>query len=237
MIVVIANGNQEAAYIIDLFNTRQNHLIVVNSSPSVAASLSKKKHLSVMVGNPWREHVLEEAGVKDADLFISLCDHDTDSYASCLLAKKIFDVKKCICVVKNPANVDLFKRLGIDSVISSAYLLAQTIKNESSVDSLIKSLTLDNDRISIIEATILPKYRIANKRLMDISFPKYASIAYLVRNYAFVIPTGELWLRPKDYLVIACAKEDEEKMLAFLQEEKRPEEILSREPLPKERKK
>jgi trk system potassium uptake protein TrkA len=224
MIVVIANGNQEAAYIIDLFNTRQNRLVIINSSPSVALSLTRNKQISVTVGNPWREHILEEAGAQDADLFISLCDRDADSYASCLLAKKIFNVKKCICVVKNPANVDLYKKLGIDYVISSTYLLAQTIKNESSVDSLIKSLTLDNDRISIIELTILQKYRIANRRLRDIAFPKTASIAYIVRNYAFLIPTGEVVLRPKDYLVIACAKEDEANVLAFVQEEKHPSE-------------
>jgi trk system potassium uptake protein TrkA len=224
MIIVIANGNLEAAYLIDMFNTRRNKLILINSSPEIAASLSKKKHISVTVGNPWRNHILEEAGAQNADLFISLSERDTDNYASCILAKKVFGVKKCICVVKNPSNVDLYKRLGIDSVISSTYLLAATIKNESSVDSLIKSLTLDNGNISMIEATVLSKHRIANKRLMDINFPKYASIAYIVRDYSFLIPSGQVMLRPKDHLVIACAKNDEEKLLNFLSEEKAPEE-------------
>lgn len=220
MIIAIANGSNEAAYLIDLFNTRQNQLIVINSSSSVANYLTKQKHISVTVGNPWRDYVLDEAGVRDADLFVSLCDKDTDNFASCVLAKKIFNVKKCICVVKNPSNVDLYKSLGIDSVISSTYLLAQNIKNESSADSLIKSLSTDNGHIIMIEATILSKYRIANRRIMDISFPKYASIAYIVRNYSFLIPTGQLVLKPKDYLVIACARDDEKKMLEYLQQTK-----------------
>ncbi len=233
MIIAIANGNLEAAYVIDLFNSRKNKLIVINSSSDVAAYLMKKKHISVTVGNPWRDHILEEAGIRDADLFVSLCDHDADNYASCLLAKKVFHVKKCICLVQNPANVELYKRLGIDSVISSTYLLAQTIKNESSVDSLIKSLSLDNDRVSVLEATVSAKHRIANKRLMDIDFPKYASIAYIVRNYGFIIPTGQVVIRPKDYLVIACAKENEEKLLAYLKEERRPAETKETPPIAK----
>jgi hypothetical protein len=68
----------------------------------VSQRIAHKEHISVLVGYPWRNFILEEAGVHDADVFISLSEKDTDNYASCILAKKIFNVKKCICVVNNP---------------------------------------------------------------------------------------------------------------------------------------
>jgi trk system potassium uptake protein TrkA len=106
MKIVIANGSKQAMFIIGMFKSKDNQLIVINSSRSLANEIAHKEHISVLVGYPWRNFILEEAGVHDADVFISLSEKDTDNYASCILAKKIFNVKKCICVVNNPANVE-----------------------------------------------------------------------------------------------------------------------------------
>ncbi|MCH3909955.1 MAG: NAD-binding protein [Bacilli bacterium] len=219
MKIVIANGNRQASFIIEMFKKKENQLIVINSSRSLANELTKKEHISVYVGSPWRNYALEEAGVHDADVFISLCEKDTDNYACCILAKKVFNVKKCICVVNNPDNVELYKKLGIDSVISSTYLLAQNIKTESSMESLIKTLSLENDKIIVIEAPVLSKYQIAGKKLMDINFPKYASISAIYRNFSVIIPNGQVEIRPKDILLIVCAPKDQKKILSFIQME------------------
>lgn len=217
MIVVIANGNLEAAYVIDSFKEdKHNKIIVINSDKEVAEYLMKRQHVSVYVGNPWRIYALEEAGVYDADLFISLSDNDADNYVSCILAKKVFNVRKCICVVKNPDNVEIYKKLGIDSVISSTYLLTQNIKTESLEGNLIRSMNLDSNKIVMVEATLLSKYRICNKAIMDIHFPPYANIAYIMRDNEFIIPKGNVVLKPRDALVIACDKADEDSLKKYL---------------------
>ena len=220
MHIVIANGDSDAAYIIDMFNTKENRLTVINGNEAVAQTIMERKHVAVTIGGPWHNTILEAARVYDADIFISLCKKDTDNFASCVMAKRNFHVKKCICAVSNPSNVDLYKKLGIDVVISSTYLLAKSIKNESNAESLIKSLSLDNEKIVMIEATLLPKYWICDQAIKDMGSPKNASIAYVVRNYNFIIPNGDLVLRPMDTLVVACAKENEVEILRFLKRQK-----------------
>jgi trk system potassium uptake protein len=229
MKIVIANGNQQAEFILEMFKNRDNQVIVINSSKQLAQEISKKEHVSVVVGQPWRSFILEEANVYDADVFIALCDRDTDNYACCILAKKMFNVKKCICVVSNPNNVELYKKLGIDSVVSSTYLLAQTIKNESSVESLIKTLSLENNKIMVMETPVLSTYAIANQRIMDINFPKYASIAAIYRNYQMIIPSGQVVIYPKDTLLIVCDPEDQMRILNYIKQVEldKPEVVAS----------
>jgi trk system potassium uptake protein TrkA len=216
MKIVIANGTKQAEFILEMFKARENRIIVINSSRQLAKEISAKEHVSVIVGRPWRSYILEEADVYDADVFISLCEKDTDSYACCTLAKRMFNVKKCICVVSNPNNVELYKKLGIDSVVSSTYLLAQTIKSESSVESIIKTLSLENNKIMVMEAPVLTDYAIANKRIMDINFPKYASIAAIYRNYRIIIPSGQIVIYPKDTLLIVCDPVDQNRILDYV---------------------
>ncbi|OPZ36455.1 MAG: Trk system potassium uptake protein TrkA [Tenericutes bacterium ADurb.BinA155] len=220
MKIVIANGTYEAEFIIKMFHKRDNQLVVINGSKEEADLILKREHIQVYVGEPWRNFVLQESNAHDADIFISLCEHDSDNYASCLLAKKCFGAKKCICVVNNPTNVDLYKSLGIDSVISSTYLLGQSVKSESTVEDLMKTLSLENNKIVIVEAVILSKFKIAGKKLMNIAFPKYASISCIYRNGEVVIPNGQVDIRTKDKLLITCAPEDQNKVMAFIEQEK-----------------
>ena len=219
MRIAIANGTFQAAYLFDIFKKAGHRVILINSSKDDANYLLRTKHAKVFIGNPWNRYVLEDAGVASADLFISLCDEDTDNFASCLVAKKVFGVRRVISLVKNPQSVEIFRKLGIDSAISSTYLVGQSIMNESSVESIIKTLSLENDKIVLLEATILPRQKIAHKKIMDISFPKFAAIAAIYRNYSVIIPNGQVELYPKDKLLIVCGKEDEEKVLAYVRDE------------------
>jgi trk system potassium uptake protein len=220
MKIIVAGGTFEAEYIIKMFHKKDNQLVVINNSKEEAELILKRERVAVYVGDPWRNYVLEEAHAEDADVFIALCERDCDNFASCLLAKKCFGAKKCICVVNNPTNVDLYKTLGIDSVISSTYLLGQSVKTESSVEELMKTLSLENNKIVIVEAVILSKYKIAGKKLMNIAFPKYAAISCIYRAGQVVIPNGQVDIRTRDKLLIACAPEDQNKVMAFIEQEK-----------------
>ena len=71
MHIVIANGDSDAAYIIDMFNTKENRLTVINGSEAVAQTLMERKHIAVTIGDPWHNAILEAARVYDADIFIS----------------------------------------------------------------------------------------------------------------------------------------------------------------------
>ena len=110
MKIAITGGHSEAEFIISMFMKEKHQLVIINDDMEMAKKISQDNGLNVYYGDPTRPHILEDAGIKGSDILISLSDVDTDNYVICMLAKKVFNVKKCICIVKNPKNVDIFKK-------------------------------------------------------------------------------------------------------------------------------
>ena len=83
--------------------------------------------------------------------------------------------------VQNPKNVSIFKSLGIDSAISSTYLLGEQIRNISSVENLINTLSLEDSKILIVEIRITKESRVVGKTLKDINISDLGSISCITR--------------------------------------------------------
>ncbi|MBO4541370.1 MAG: NAD-binding protein, partial [Bacilli bacterium] len=74
MKIVIAGGHHEAEYIVSMFHKKDNELVIINPSRDEANLIMKRENLPVYIGAPWKDHVLEEAGASNADIFIALCE-------------------------------------------------------------------------------------------------------------------------------------------------------------------
>lgn len=220
MKIVIAGGYQAADYIIKKFKSSSNKLVVINENREVAQYLTKSNRIPVFYGEPYKYFVQDEANVEDADIFVALSKIDTDNYVSCLLAKKVFNVKKCICIVNNPKNVDVFRDLGIDSVVSSTQLLATSVLNESSLENLIKTMSLEDEQIVLSEVVVKATYDIANKRIADINFPKTGNISCIYRKPSVIIPNGSTIILPKDKLLVVTTPNHQKEVINFIQKDK-----------------
>lgn len=225
MKIVIANGMHNADYIIKMFQSqrKKNQIIVINSEREACTYLSEENEIDVFYGDPYKRYVLEETNVRDADIFIALSENDTDNYVTCLLAKRAFNVKKCICIVTNPKNVDVYKELGIDSVISSTYLLGESVKAESSVEKIIRQLEIE-DNIIMFELEVEPDARIANKTIASIQFPRLGNISCIYRNPQVIIPNGDTIIYPYDRLVIVTTPNQQKSIIEFVHEKRKVNE-------------
>lgn len=221
MKIVIANGMHNADYIIKMFQKQRknNKIIVINSERDACTYLSEENEIDVFYGDPFKRYVLEETNVQDADIFIALSENDTDNYVACLLAKRAYNVKKCICIVTNPKNVEVFKELGIDSVISSTYLLGETVKSESSFENIIRQLAIE-DNIIMFEVEVQEDALIANKAISTINFPRTANISCIYRNPHVIIPKGDTVVQAFDRLVIVTTPAEQKSIIEFVHEKR-----------------
>lgn len=132
MKIAVAGGRDEADFLTGLLLKNKHRLIVINDDRAYCEHLAAEyDKVSVINGDPGREEVLSDAGIKEVDVIIALCGRDADNLEICQMAKRLFSVKKTVCTVRNPRNVEIFKALGVDQVISAAYILAQYIQQPS----------------------------------------------------------------------------------------------------------
>ena len=73
-----------------------------------------------MVGNPTSIRDLEEAGIRKADLFVSVTPEETTNVAASILASKL-GAHKTLARINNyeyllPKNKELFEKMGIDTL-------------------------------------------------------------------------------------------------------------------------
>lgn len=221
MKIVVAGGKHEADFIVKMFKEDHHQLIVINQDRKFAEYISENNNISVFPGDPTKAYTFEDAEVHGADVVIALSEKDTDNYVTCITAKTKFDVKKCISIVRNPKNVEIFRRLGIETVISSTYMLGQIIRNEASMKNIARTLSLEEEKIVVIEVEIEEDYALVDQSLKKIQFPKNVNISCIFRDPHVIIPRGETMIRANDKLIVISTPKDQAEIIQFLQKKRK----------------
>jgi trk system potassium uptake protein TrkA len=220
MKILIANGTHEADFMIKKFKKDKHKLIVINPNKEFGQYISSNNKVPVICADPTKAYTFDDANANQADVLIALSENDIDNYATCVIAKKLFNIKRTVSVVRNPKRVDLFKQLGVDSVINSTYLLGESIKNESIIDEFIQTISIENDKIVITELIVDENYEITGKTLKNANIPKSINISCIFRDPEVIIPDGDTEISAGDKLVIVCKNEQHDEMIDFIQKEK-----------------
>jgi trk system potassium uptake protein len=220
MKIIVAGGRHEADFIVKMFKEEKHELIVINQDYKFAEYISTSNDIAVFPGDPSKAYVLEDADAQDADVLIALSENDIDNYVICVTAKKIFGIKKCISICRNPKNVEIFKNLGVDRVISSTYLIGQTIKNESSMENVIKTLSIEDEKIVVLEVVVDEDFSLVDQQLMNINFPKNVNISCVYRDPHVIIPKGTTTIKANDTLIVITTPSEQEEIIDFLSKRK-----------------
>ena len=219
MKIVIADGFHEADYIIGLFNNRKNDLVVINDSEDICHYLSSNNDIPVMIGHCTKISDLKEAGAEDCDLFIALSKDDYKNYVACKSANLI-GAKRCIATVINPKNVQIFKKLGIDMVVCSTYLLGEQIRNLTSIENMVDSLSLEDDKVIILEIRITAELSIEGKTLKEINISDLGTVSAILHNGKSIIPNGQSMIQSGDKVLIVTTIENKEKIIEIFKRKK-----------------
>ena len=133
---------------------------------------------------------------------IAVTGDDEDNMLVCQVAKEKYLCDRVIARVNNPRNLQHFKLLGIQPVVSATDLILRLIEHEVPRYGLVHLLALEEERLEIIELEVSPDAPADGRRVADVRLPEGSLIISVLRDGKGFVPTGETVIEAGDEILL-----------------------------------
>ena len=169
----------------------------------------------VLVGSTTDKATLEEAGVKECDVYINTEQNDENTILSCILAKRL-DCRKVVAVTHKPEYISIVPTMsvidcGFNSTITSVNTVFRLLQlGNFNIDTRLRLFDAD-----YTEFTIGPKSPLVNRLLKDCGLPKNAVLAMVFRGKEVIAPSGTTKFQEGDVIAAIVTPESAKALKPF----------------------
>ncbi|MDD2337928.1 MAG: NAD-binding protein [Geobacteraceae bacterium] len=200
MQVIIVGGGKVGAYLATLLSGRGEEIKVIESSreefPRLMGILPPG---SLVAGSGSDPVVLENAGIRRADVVAAVTGSDETNLVVAGLSRFEFGVRRIISRVNHPANAWMFvPRMGVDVALNQAELLAHLVLEEISVGEMMTLLKLRKGEYSLVEEKVHGRSLAVGKTIATLKLPDECVVTAVIRKGKLIIPRGDLVLHAED---------------------------------------
>jgi trk system potassium uptake protein TrkA len=192
MFVIVAGGGRTGTQLAHLLMAQEHRVHLVEHRPEILARIHYDLPTeSIYEGSPTEPEILEQAGIREADVVAATTDNDADNLAICFFARERYRVGRTLARINNPRAAWLFdEKFHVDVSFNNADVMASLIMEEMSMGDMMTLLKLRRGRYSLVEEKIPPKARVLGQAIKDIRFPEQCVIAAIIRHGEIVVPRG-----------------------------------------------
>lgn len=207
---VVVIGAGEVGYDVSrLLATEQHDVTVIDVDPDVLRNVQNRLDVMTIQGSGTSAAVLEEAGVRNADMLIAVTAVDEVNIIACMIADRL-NVPTTIARTRSDEltraqSVIKAKDFGIDLVIhpeeSAAAEVARLIRRASATD----MLTFADGRLNLIGIRIDPDSPVVGKTVQEI-VTEHPEITFrfkaISRGIRTILPGGDERIQPNDQVFV-----------------------------------
>jgi trk system potassium uptake protein TrkA len=211
MFVLIVGGGKVGTYLSRALLAQDHEVIVVEKNPKKAQLMANLLETDVtMVGDGCDPLVMDQAGIKRADIVVADTGDDEDNLVVCLIAKKHSNAR-CIARVNNPKNKLVFESIDRETpitLISSTEVILDAINQHvNSHDFSIITKLKDGD-LELVRIRVPADAPASGKRIVDVGLPRSSIVVAVDRKgQDIVIPSSDTTLQPNDAVILMLKKE------------------------------
>lgn len=211
MYIIVVGGGQ-VGYFLTRALLNEGHEVLLIEKRSELCEMANNEMGSVcLCGDGCETTILDEAGTTRADMLIAVTGDDEDNLVACQLAKHRFKVPRVLARVRNPKNETIFKKLGIETAISSTSLILEHIEREVPSHPLTHLLTIREKGLEIVDIKIPENSVNVGKALKELSLPPESILALIIRKERKpTTATANTILQPEDEVIAVTTSETED---------------------------
>ena len=210
MHIIIVGGGKLGYYLAKTLVPQRHHLVLIEEDPDMCQKIAGELTdlgITLIHGDGTSVGDLREAEIEDADILIAVTGHDQNNLVACQVAKNYFNVPRTIARVNNPKNINVFRSLGVDSVVSSTAYIADIIEHEVDWEGINLMLSQKVGNLRIHEFQVNAQSKAAGKLVMDLKLPAGVILVSLIRDKEATVPSGQTQILAGD-TIIAMGSED-----------------------------
>lgn len=217
MFVLIAGGGPTGAQLA-AFLVAQNHRVrLIEHRREVLSQIHRQLPTeTIYEGDATDPQVLEQAGIRQAQVLVAATPSDADNLVLCFLARTRYAVPRTIARIGNPRHAWLFdQKFHVDVALNEASILAHLIEEEMSLGDMMTLLKLRRGQFSLVEERIPVGAKAVGKAIKDLALPEQCVIAAIIRQGEMVVPRGATTLEVGDEVLAVTDTQGAEQLAAL----------------------
>jgi trk system potassium uptake protein TrkA len=218
MFVLIAGGRRTAAQLATLLLAQNHQVHVVEPRREVLAHLHRELPTeAIYEGEATDPQVLEQAGIRSADVLAACTADDADNLVLCFLARTHYHVPRIIAQINNPRNAWLFdQKFHVDVALNQSEILARLIEEEMSLGDMMTLLKLRRGQFSVVEEKIPAGAKALGAAIQDLDLPEGCIIAAIIRHGKMMMPHGATILEEGDEVLAITDRHGADRLASLL---------------------
>ena len=219
MKVVIAGGGNVGVFIAeDLAKAGHEIVIVEVDADRVAeAAPTCSAGISWVTADACEVSEFSRANVEAADVVAAVTGDDEDNLVISLLAKQEFAVPRVVARVNNPKNEWMFNETwGVDVSVSTPHLITGLVQEAVTVGSFVRLLAFEGGKAKLCEVTLAAGGPATDREIVELGFPRDATVVAILREERVVVPRGDTILRAGDEVLVLVTADSEDGVRTIL---------------------
>lgn len=201
--VIIVGGGNAGMLLAECLEAMDNvEVRLVEVSPDRSQSLAGRlPRTMVLNADGTDQNFLSTQQLQECDCLIALTTSDERNLLLALLAQQL-KARKIITRVANPANQNLFERVGVDVALSSRLAAIRIIVLMINSQGMSVLNVIEGGKAEVLEIRVPDQFKACD--LKDMKLPEGVIIGAIRRGPHIVIPHGDDKIKPGDFLRAFC---------------------------------
>ena len=217
MYVIVIGAGRLGYYLIKALLDEGHEVLAIEKNAAVCETIVGELGSVCIHGDGCETSTLSEVGASRADMLIAVTSDDEDNLVTCQVAKHTFKVPLTVTRIRNPKNETIFKKLGIDVIVSSTNIILERIEEEVPTHPLTHLLTIRDKGLEIVQMRIPVNSITAGKTIKELALPSGSTLSLIIRkDHKPIVPKANTVLQDEDQIIAVTTPESEETLRAAL---------------------
>jgi len=213
---IIIGAGEVGFHIARRLAAENKQVLVIDKHQEVLSKVSERLDVDTLLGSGSSPRMLEQAGVKEADILIAATDSDEINLIACTFANILSPKIVKVARIRNAEYIEFQDKLArellqIDIVINPEEEVIGSIKRLMGAPGAAEISEFSDVNIKLIGMWIRENTELKDYKLMDVKkkvgVPEFI-IAAIIRGDKIIIPSGDNKIKAGDLIYFVCINKD-----------------------------